>query len=411
MFSYNRKNIKKFINSRFYLPSHSSLLIKDYFDFRTPYRKLGESTKHLDAAISWLCAAQNFNGDGGVAARYRMDSGWTHSYPETTGYIIETFFDYAHFSEKDEYFERASRMADWLLTTQIDNGAFPGNNVSVTPVPRVFNTGQIMIGLIRAYRETENEKYLDAAVRAGTFLVERQEDDGYWIKFSYHDRPHAYHSRVAWPVLQLWEVTGEEMFRQAGAGHLNWVVSLQEENGWFNQTGFTDDKHPFLHTIAYTIRGLLEGGIIFKANDVTPNKYITAAEKAAFALLKRYEIRKFMSTKFDKKWKGVKRESCLTGNSQMGIIWLRLFQISNDIRYLNGALKINEFVKSTQQLNSKNPKIYGAIKGSHPVWGEYISYSYPNWATKFFADSLLLEEKIMSEIELKEEMNEFSINV
>ncbi|MBC8072612.1 MAG: hypothetical protein IAG13_30100, partial [Deltaproteobacteria bacterium] len=32
----------------------------------------------------------------------------------------------------------------------------------------------------------------------------------------------------------------------------------------------------------------------------------------------------------------------------------------------------------------------GAIKGSHPIWGGYSPFTYPNWATKFFVDALLL---------------------
>ncbi|MGF1595582.1 MAG: hypothetical protein ACFCVK_01410 [Acidimicrobiales bacterium] len=36
------------------------------------------------------------------------------------------------------------------------------------------------------------------------------------------------------------------------------------------------------------------------------------------------------------------------------------------------------------------PEIRGAIKGSHPIWGRYAPLGYPNWATKFFLDALLL---------------------
>ncbi|UUZ51390.1 hypothetical protein LP420_19210 [Massilia sp. B-10] len=34
----------------------------------------------------------------------------------------------------------------------------------------------------------------------------------------------------------------------------------------------------------------------------------------------------------------------------------------------------------------------GALKGSHPVNGGYMTYKYPNWATKFFMDGLMLEQ-------------------
>jgi hypothetical protein len=36
----------------------------------------------------------------------------------------------------------------------------------------------------------------------------------------------------------------------------------------------------------------------------------------------------------------------------------------------------------------------GGIKGSHPINGGYHPWQYPNWAAKFFADALMLEETI-----------------
>src|SRR5262245_38916208 len=46
---------------------------------------------HLRAAADWLTRAQDATDDGGVSGRFLLKSGWTSSYPETTGYIIPTF--------------------------------------------------------------------------------------------------------------------------------------------------------------------------------------------------------------------------------------------------------------------------------------------------------------------------------
>ena len=35
--------------------------------------------------------------------------------------------------------------------------------------------------------------------------------------------------------------------------------------------------------------------------------------------------------------------------------------------------------------------IKGAIPGAFPIYGWYTPFCYPNWAAKFFVDSLLLE--------------------
>jgi hypothetical protein len=35
----------------------------------------------------------------------------------------------------------------------------------------------------------------------------------------------------------------------------------------------------------------------------------------------------------------------------------------------------------------------GAIPGSFPIWGRYEPFAFPNWATKFFCDALMLGEE------------------
>jgi hypothetical protein len=70
--------------------------------------------------MAWLCAAQDSYSEGGVAAFYDIRLGnWGPLYPETTGYIIPTFYDSANFLNDSAYRERALRMANWLLTLQL----------------------------------------------------------------------------------------------------------------------------------------------------------------------------------------------------------------------------------------------------------------------------------------------------
>jgi len=60
----------------------------------------------LEAAMAWLCVAQDRDADAGVAGSYTLLKGWTKSYPETTGYIIPTFLAYARYSEREEFVEQ-----------------------------------------------------------------------------------------------------------------------------------------------------------------------------------------------------------------------------------------------------------------------------------------------------------------
>ena len=116
-------------------------------------------------------------------------------------------------------------------------------------------------------------------------------------------------------------------------------------------------------------------------------------------LMRIFELSRFMAGEFDACWKSDMNYSCLTGDAQVAGVWLKLFEAEGDVRFLNAALKLNDYVKTTQHLHSLHPGIRGGIKGSHPIYGRYTSFGFPNWAAKFFVDSLILEEQIMSRFE------------
>ncbi len=93
------------------------------------------------------------------------------------------------------------------------------------------------------------------------------------------------------------------------------------------------------------------------------------------------------------------RYTCLTGNAQLAIVWLKLYRLTGDARLVNAALKLIDQVKSTQRLGSRYPGIRGAVAGSYPLWGGYERFGYPNWAAKFLADAIMLQEQVMGELE------------
>ena len=47
--------------------------------------------------------------------------------------------------------------------------------------------------------------------------------------------------------------------------------------------------------------------------------------------------------------------------------------------------------KPSEGLEPSEGSSQGAIPGSFPLWGKYEPFAFPNWATKYFADSLMLE--------------------
>jgi hypothetical protein len=53
-----------------------------------------------------------------------------------------------------------------------------------------------------------------------------------------------------------------------------------------------------------------------------------------------------------------------------------------------------EALKDLQETASPNPALNGAIAGSFPLFGGYMRGGYPNWATKYFVDALLLQHRL-----------------
>jgi hypothetical protein len=354
-------------------------------------RNLAPLNIHIDEAVNWILRAQDASPDGGVSAGYHLYHGWLSSYPETTGYIIETLFDYYKNFGGDPIFEKAISMADWLCSIQNSDGSIPDPSFKKS---MVFDTGQVLFGYIRTYKETKNEKYLRCARSAGNWLVNVQENDGVWKNYAAHNIPHTYYSRVAWSLLELFCITDNRIYLEKGIKNIEWCLKQQNENGWFNNAGFRSESHPnpFTHTIAYTIRGILEAASILENE-----QYWKSVQLSIDNFLPQVKDNGFVSGTFDENWNGDHRFSCLTGNAQLAIILFKLFKKTNNITYQQSALKINHYLKTRQNLKTNNPNIRGAIAGSFPIWGKYIHFNYPNWAAKFFIDSLLKENQLGSE--------------
>jgi hypothetical protein len=358
-------------------------------------REVSSRGAHLREAMNWLCRAQDAVGGGGVSHGYalyrvgrRKRRGWLAAYPETTGYTIPTFLEYFRLTGDNDFRTRAIRMAQWETGVQMGSGAVSAGQVDQAPRPAIFNTGQVLFGWTAAYGETGDETFLSAAIRAADFLVREQGEDGAWHRGSPLTRPgfNTYDARTAWGLLQTAQVAHEPAYRAAAIRNLDFTLGQQNSGGWFAHCCLSDDERPLLHTIAYTVEALLAAG-----TELDAPPYVRAARAAADALMATQRPDGYLAGRFDSSWRPKARWSCPTGNAQMAIVWLRLFGLSGDVRYLDAARRANTYLCESQNLLTKSPGIRGGIKGSDPIWSEYGRFTYLNWATKFFADSLMLE--------------------
>jgi uncharacterized protein YyaL (SSP411 family) len=363
-------------------------------ELRSRHPVATEERTHLSAAIDWLARAQDVHGDGGIARGYSlvwqsdfMLQGWQPNYPETTGYTVPTLYTAARVLDRPDLAARAERAARWGLSMQLPSGGVRGGIVTQRAVPVVFNTGQVLFGWLAAYQVNGDGAFADAAISASRFLVRSLDPDGVWRR---HQSPFAnmrttlYNARTAWALAEAGVRLGYPVFVDAARRALQAVVRHQLGNGWLPSCCLTDAERPLLHTLAYAINGLVDGGRVLEY-DAAIQGGARAAERVAESM----RADGFIPGRFTRSWDSAVPWSCLTGNAQMALVWMSLYQATGDQKWLSTVEPVLEFLKSTQNRTTQESGIRGGIKGAFPLTGDYGRLQILSWATKFFADALM----------------------
>jgi uncharacterized protein YyaL (SSP411 family) len=343
--------------------------------------------------MRWLCLTHDVTGRRGSSKGYSLLRGWYPAFPETTGYVIGTLLEYARRTGDAAYERRAIEMGDWEVDVQCADGGVMEGLLAVNPKPStIFNTGMVIHGWLDLEESSPSARRLEAAVRAGDFLVRHQDADGAWRgDAEYYGIPHTYCARVSWALLRLAAVTARDDYRAAARSQLDWVTRMQRDNGWFESCNFKPGRDPNTHGIAYTLRGLLESFAL-----LGHEPWLAAVQRTSQALIDRIdELGGRVPATFDAGWTPTARYECLTGIAQLGGVWLRLHELTGEAGFRDAGLRAIERA-AARQARSGRPAIDGALPGSYPVYGRYAPLQFPNWATKFLVDSLLLRERVDS---------------
>jgi len=395
----NVRTLKRFArqcqNGAYFRPANFRVALGQVVDVERNLR-VHSDREHLLAAANWLKRAQDATSDGGFVGRYYLRTGWSSSYPETTGYIIPTLLKLADELHEEDLLARAQRAIDFLLSVQLPSGAFPGAEIAENSTnPSPFNTAQIMHGLQSWTERTQDERCRAALQRAGNWLCEIQDPSGAWRKFFYQDLVTTYSAHLTCWLAEAGAFLGDDRMLEASSRHLTWVLQHYDaEHAWFDLCGFSQEDHEarqsVTHTIAYTLWGVLRTSEVLGSAEGK-----AAAARAAYAALRRLELSRRLPGVLDYRWRPRASYACLTGNAQMALIWLHMYQERGDPRLLNAALKAIDIVKAAQVMDAEDRGVSGGIAGSQPIWGEYIPHAFPNWAAKYFIDALLGKQKAL----------------
>jgi uncharacterized protein YyaL (SSP411 family) len=345
----------------------------------------------LRKVVAWLLRAQEKMADDGFGS-YHAALGWGSSYPETTGYIIPSLLNFAERYEDERCKTAAVCAGDFLLEIQKPSGGWQGGRIGENRPEIVFNTGQVIRGMIALHLFAGENKYLDSAVKAADWLCQVQHPEGYWKEFALMNEARVYDSFVDAPLLQLYHLTGNEKYKVAALRNLRWITDKKmKPNGWFEDCDNTIKRNdvPILHTIAYTLDGLLESDDYLE--DGTFRK---AAAIGADALNASFLSEGRFYGRYDREWKGSEFMLC-TGAAQMSMVWMRMFRLTGERSYLEAATMALDILIFVQDRGKEErPDSAGALPGSFPIWGRYEPFAFPNWASKFFADALMSRAEI-----------------
>jgi hypothetical protein len=186
-------------------------------------------------------------------------------------------------------------------------------------------------------------------------------------------------------MLEVWRLNRDAAVRDAAERVLRNVLGRRRSTGAFAGWGFVPDRPAFTHTIAYTLRGLLESARLL---DDWP-RYGAPTQEALEILRRRAELAGGrLPGAFDENWRADTSFICVTGCAQVALCLLLAEAQAPDLRLVNAACKLVDTVCGRQRLAGPRG-IRGAVPGSAPFWGRYMRLRYPNWAAKFHTDALI----------------------
>ena len=376
-------------------PAFRDVVLHDYFGRRAALRPVsGEVSLRASLAVRWLLRAHDATVDDGVSYGKFPGSGspgWEPSYPETTGYIMTSLLTYAEQAGEPDLVDRVTRMGHWEASVQMPSGAVQGGKVTDPEhqKPATFNTGMVLDGYVSLLERRKDAIIESAAERAVAFLLGDMTKDGLFATNGpvvSDDEIKLYNVLCAWALHRHGRLTGEPDTCAAAIRAAEGALRFQAANGWFSENCLTRPATPLTHTIGYTLQGLLEVAVLAERDDI-----LAAVECGYKPIIEAIEPNGYLVGRFDSGWRPAADWSCLTGSAQLAIVGYRLASIRGDQDYADAADRLLNFLKAVQRVNSGDPDFDGALAGSYPILGDYMTGGYPNWATKYLLDALMLQ--------------------
>lgn len=274
-------------------------------------------------------------------------------YPEVTGYYIPTLIRWG-------YRELAIDYAKWLISIQHDDGSWYD---TFAQMPYVFDTAQILKGLLAAYSIWPDENVKNAIIKGAMWLAGNIQHDG---RFKAADEsiwkmPKAYSELIHLYCLSPIREVGIQFSKP----ELLKMVDLSID--YYKQNHMEEILHFDLlsHFYAYVMEALVDLGELELAKIAMNNIANFQTEDGA---VPGYN---------DVHW------VCSTGLFQLALTWFRMGDIERGNKAFSYACR----------LQNESGGWYGSYPSVEDESNDYFAASEISWAVKYFLDALYYKNK------------------
>lgn len=336
--------------------------------------------KALKNNMDWIVKSFKVNDHKGSSGTRSIRGTWGAVYPETTGYLVPTLLAYANYFNDSKVRKLALKQYSYFKSIQNKDGSFRQAEDNKEPI--VFDTAQIILGLLAIVAEQEKPEPLLKMIRSAVdWLGLQLNDEGEFTSYNYVKNYNpAYYARVAWPMASA-ELIKYSKPRTKTKKLISRITDLQLENRSFDKMGFQKNQSAFTHNMAYTFRGLWECAEIL--NDRKLKKKVRHSMNA---LNEQILNKGKVAGTYSAKWKADYSFICSTGNAQLALMNLILYERSGHKRNLETVELLLKPLLKSQRNHLVNA---GAVPSSIPIRGKYQRMKYTNWTQKFYCDALL----------------------
>ena len=274
-------------------------------------------------------------------------------YPEVTGYYIPTLIRWG-------YRELAIDYAKWLISIQHDDGSWYD---TFDQMPYVFDTAQILKGLLAAYSIWPDENVKNSIIKGAMWLAGNIQHDG---RFKAADEsiwkmPKAYSELIHLYCLSPIREVGIQISK------LELLEMVDLSIDYYKQNHMEEILHFDLlsHFYAYVMEALVDLGELELAKTAMNNIANFQTEDGAVPGYNNVH------------W------VCSTGLFQLALTWFRVGDIERGNKAFSYACR----------LQNESGGWYGSYPSVEDESNDYFAASEISWAVKYFLDALYYKNK------------------